>query len=246
MLREAELVRTFVELADALVDDFDVVEFLTVVADRCVEVLDVDAAGIMIASPEGHLQVVASSSEEMRLLELFELQVADGPCPECFHTGRSIVEQPLLADSMHWPHFGPRALAAGFRSVYALPMRHRAVIIGAVNLFCTSPAGVTTADLAAAQAFADIATIAILQHRSVAEAKAVNAQLTSALNSRVIIEQAKGMVAERAGLDMNLSFDRLRTYARNNNLRLAEVARLVVDEALDVSRAHPAPPARPR
>ena len=246
MLREAELVRTLVELADALVDDFDVVELLTVVADRCVEVLDVDAAGIMIASPEGQLQVVASSSEEMRLLELFELQVADGPCPECFRTGRSVIEQPLLADSARWPYFGPRALAAGFQSVYALPMRHRDLTIGAVNLFCAEPAGVITADLAAAQAFADIATIAILQHRSVVKAKAVNAQLTSALNSRVIIEQAKGMVAERAALDMNLSFERLRTYARNNNLRLAEVARLVVEEALDVSRADPAPPTRPR
>lgn len=236
MLREAELVRTFVEVADTLVADFDVVDLLTVVANRCVEVLDVAAAGLMVAGSDGDLRVVASSSETMRVLELFELQSAEGPCPECYRTGEAVVDHPLSLPNPRWPKFAPRAREAGFRSVYAFPMRLRANTIGAVNLFCADTTGLTAADVTAAQAFADIATIAILQHKAADEAQTINNQLTTALNSRVVIEQAKGIVAERASMPMDQAFTMLRSHARNHNLRLDDVARSVIDGTLEPDR----------
>ena len=232
MLREESLVRTFVQLTDTLVDDFDVVELLTVLADRCVDVLDVAAAGLMLANANGELRVVASSSEKMRLLELFELQAEDGPCPECYRTGVPVLHPRLSTDDLRWPRFAPRALAAGFLAVHAIPMRLRGQTIGALNLFRAEVGGLGEADVVAAQAFADVATIAILQQRAAAEAQAVNDQLNHALNSRVMIEQAKGMVAEGSGLDMEQSFRRLRGYARSHNLRLVDVAGSVIDGTL--------------
>lgn len=246
MSREAALVRTFVELADTLVDDFDVVELLTLLADRCVEVLDVAAAGLMVASPDGELRVVASSSDAMRVLELFELQAEEGPCPECYRTGKPIVNQQLTTIDERWPQFAPRALEAGFGSVHALPMRLRGQTIGALNLFRTGEGSLDEADVTAAQAFADVATIAILQQRAAAEAQAINEQLTLALNSRVVIEQAKGMVAERTGLSMELSFKQLRSHARNHNLRLADVARSVIDGSLAEAALDSLPPGTSR
>ena len=232
-MRESLLVQTFAELADTLVDDFDVVDLLTVLTDRSVELLDVAAAGLMLASAEGELRVLASSSDTMRLLELFELQAADGPCLECYNTGGPVIHERL--DDSRWPHFSPKALEAGFLSVVALPMRLRGQTIGALNLFRAEEGRLNAADVTAAQAFADVATIAILQHRAVAQAQAVNEQLTNALNSRVVIEQAKGMVAERTKLNMEQSFNRLRSHARNHNLRLVDVARNVIEGALPTS-----------
>ncbi len=239
MLRETALVQTFTELADTLVEDFDVVELLTMLADRCVEMLDVDAAGLMLASAEGELRVVASSSEAMRVLELFELQAEEGPCPECFATGVAVANLELSQTEGRWPRFAPRALAAGFGSVHALPMRLRGQTIGTLNLFCGRRGGLEPPDVVAAQAFADVATIAILQQRAVVEAQVVNEQLTHALNSRVLIEQAKGMVAERTDLAMDRSFDRLRGHARNHNLRLVDVARDVIAGTLPADSLDP-------
>src|SRR5688572_10349922 len=232
MSREQSIVRTFVELTDTLVDEFDVVELLTVLAARCVDVLDVAAAGLMLVNTDSELQVIASSSETMRLLELFELQAHEGPCTECFVTGDPIVHPRLTDSDLRWPQFSPRALDAGFHSVHALPMRLRGQTFGALNLFRTNEGSLIEADLITAQAFADVATIAILQNRAAAEAQAVNDQLNHALNSRVVIEQAKGMVAERDGLDMEQSFRRLRAYARSHNLRLVDVACSVIDGSL--------------
>lgn len=236
MLREAELARTFVEVADTLVADFDIVDLLTLVADRCVEILGASATGLMVAGSDGELRVVASSSENMRVLELFELQTEEGPCPECYRTGEAVVDHPLSVTNPRWPKFGPRAREAGFRSVYAFPMRLRSNVIGAVNLFCAGTTGLSAADVTAAQAFADIATIAILQHRAVTDAQTINNQLTTALNSRVVIEQAKGIVAEHAGVPMDQAFALLRSHARNRNLRLDDVARSVIDGTLELGR----------
>ena len=232
MSREALLARTFVELADTLVDDFDVVELLTRLADRCVDVLDVGAAGLMLAAPDGDLRVMASSSETMRLLELFELQSQEGPCLDCYRTGQPVVNQDLATVNGRWPRFAAQALAAGFHSVHALPLRLRGTVIGALNLFHIEPGEMRPADVDAAQALADVATIAILQHRAVHETQLVNEQLNWALNSRIVIEQAKGMIAERAGLNMQEAFSTLRTYARNHNLRLADVALDVINGTL--------------
>ena len=227
--REALLARTFVELADTLVDDFDVVELLTMLAHRCVEMLDVAAAGLMLVAPEGDLRVVASSSEEMRLVELFEIQSQEGPCPDCFRTGETSLHEDLAGEVKRWARFGPVALTAGFQSVQALPMRLRGVTIGALNLFRTEKGRVEEADIVAAQALADVATIAILQHRATVQADLVVDQLNHALNSRVLIEQAKGILAERSSLDMEGAFSWLRHHARSNNLRLVDLAQSIID-----------------
>src|SRR5437870_1472652 len=159
MARETLLAKTFVELADSLVADFDVVELLTVLAARCVDVLDVDAAGLMLLSPDGDLRVMASSSEAMRVLELFELQSQEGPCLDCYRTGQAVVNQDLTAVDGRWPRFDTEALAAGFRSVHALAMRLRGTVIGALNLFHVEPGEMRQVDVDAAQALADVATI---------------------------------------------------------------------------------------
>ena len=235
MPRETSLARTLVELADTLVDDFDVVDLLTRLADRCVDVLDVGAAGLMLAGPDGGLRVMASSSEAMRVLELFEIQAQEGPCLDSFRTGEPVSSHDLTAVGGRWPRFAPEAVTAGFHAVHAVPMRLRGTIIGALNLFHVEPSGMRDADLEAARAFADIATIAILQHRAARESQVLNDQLNHALNSRIVIEQAKGMVAEREGLDMEQSFAMLRNHARNHNLRLADVAGEVVGGTIPAS-----------
>ena len=253
MPREALLARTLVELADTLVDDFDVVELLTLLTDRCVEVLDVAAAGLMLAYPGGELRVMASSSDAMRLLELFELQAEEGPCPDCYRTGKPIVNHRLAASGGPWPRFEPRAVEAGFRSVHALPMRLRDVTIGALNLFRADEGALTDADVAAAQALADVATIGVLHHHSARDTQIVNEQLHHALNTRVVIEQAKGMVAERTGMDMHQAFAALRNHARSHNLRLVDLANDVIagtlaPHSLSVAAplTAPSPPSGPR
>jgi GAF domain-containing protein len=232
MPRESLLARTLVELADTLVADFDVIELLTLLTDGCIDVLDVSAAGIMLVAPVGDLRVMASSSEAMRVLELFELQSQEGPCLDSYHAGLPVLNQDLATANGRWPRFAAEALAAGFRSVHALPMRLRGTVIGVLNLFHSEPGHMRQADVTAAQAMADVATIAILHHRATLEAQVINEQLNHALNSRVVIEQAKGMLAERAGTDLEQAFLLLRNYARNHNLRLVDVAQDVIDGRL--------------
>lgn len=242
MQREMDMVRTFVELADTLVAEFDVVDLLTLLADRCVEMLEVDAAGLMLAGADGALRVMASSSEAMRVLELFELQTEEGPCLDCFRTGHPVAHADLTAADGTWPRFGREAVDAGFLSASALPMRLRGTVIGALNLFQAGTQPLTAADVQAAQGFADVATIAVLQHRAVSEAQLLNDQLQHALNSRVVIEQAKGVVAERMGLEMEQAFDVLRKHARSHQLRLVDLAGDVV--AGRVSASDLVPPSR--
>jgi GAF domain-containing protein len=245
--REGLLVKTLVELADNLVDDFDVIDVLTVLSDRCVTVLDVDTAGVMLASPAGDLQVVASSSDTMRSLELFELQTNEGPCVDCFQSGAPIVNVELAGARVQWPLFAPRAVADGFHSVHALPMHLRSTTVGALNLFRTARGSLGADDVLVAQALADVATIAIIQHQASVDAAVLNAQLGEALNSRIVIEQAKGRISEASGRDVNESFRRLRSHARNHNLRLTDLAREVVDGTMAVIRLDPLPrtPAAP-
>ena len=187
MPREAKLTRTFVELIDTLVDDFDLVEVLTVLAYRCVDVLDVGAAGVVMVAPEGDLRVMASSGEAIRVLEMFELQAEEGPCLDCYRTAQPVVNQDLAAANGRWPRFAAEALRVGFHAVHAIPMRLRGDVIGALNLFQWAPGQMRHADVDVAQALADVATIAILQYRAVHEVRALNQQLSNALNSRVVI-----------------------------------------------------------
>jgi GAF domain-containing protein len=230
--REATLTRTFVELADTLVADFDVTDLLTLVAERCVEILDVDAAGLMLADADGQLRLIASSSEAMRVLELFELEAQEGPCVDAFRTGTPAVNFDLESVKGRWPRFSAEAIAAGFHAADALPLRLRGVVVGALNMFRKRSGEMDEADVQVAQALADIATIALLQHRAALEAGVLNSQLQHALDSRVVIEQAKGMVAERMQLTMEQAFATLRGHARGRNLRLSDVARDVIAGAL--------------
>lgn len=237
--REALLAGTLVELADNLVDDFDVVELLTLLADRCVNLIDVAAVGLMLASTDGELRVLASSGETMRLLELFEIQAEEGPCIDCFRSGKPILNHRIDRADRRWPNFSPKAFEAGFRSVHAIPMRLRGQTIGALNMFHVEEGPMRPADVVAAQALADVATIAILQHRAAADAQALAEQLNRALNTRIVIEQAKGVVAESATVDMEQAFNRLRRHARNHNARLADVAYAVTTKSLPVSKLDP-------
>jgi GAF domain-containing protein len=244
MSREEDVVKSLVDMADTLVDDYDVVDMLTGVADRCVSLLGVSAAGVMLASPAGSLGLVASSSEAMRLLELFELQAQEGPCLDAFRTGEPVPHEDLEAEAGRWPLFSAAALQAGFQSALALPLRLRAVTLGALNLLRATREPMAEADVIVARAFADLAALSITQHRVSAEAQRLNEQLSAALTSRLVIEQAKGVISERAGIDLAEAFSRLRSYARSHNRRLTDVARAAVDGTLD-PRAW-APPPRPR
>ncbi len=235
MFEEADAMRSVAEMADTLLDDYDVVDVLTGLADRCVSVLGVSAAGVMLASPGGSLGLIASSSETMRLLELFELQAQEGPCLDAFRSGERVEHADLEAESGRWPSFSAAALGEGFQSVSALPLRFRDVTLGALNLFSVTQAPMAEADVIVARAFADLATLSVVQHhRASAGAQRVNEQLSAALTSRVVIEQAKGVVAERAGVDLGEAFSRLRAYARESNLRLTDVAEAAVAGTLDL------------
>lgn len=242
MTRESEVVRSLVDLADTLVDDYDIVDVLTGLADRCVNVLGVTAAGVMLASPSGDLRLVASSSEAMRVVELFELQAQEGPCLDAFRTGERVEHEHLRAGSRPWPRFSTVAIEAGFQSAFALPLRLRDMTIGALNVFRAEQTPMDEDDALVARAFADLATISVIQGQAAREAQRVNEQLTTALTSRIVIEQAKGVLFERAGIDMAEAFSLLRTYARNNNLHLTDVAQAAIDGTIDPQAWDPAPP----
>jgi GAF domain-containing protein len=229
---------TFVELTDTMVADFDIIDFLHVLTTRSVELLDVSAAGLLLADPRGELRVVAASSEAARLLELFQLQSDQGPCLDCFRSGRPVAATDLSADQ-RWPQFAAAAGQAGFSAVQALPMRLRDQVIGALNLFRVGAGPFDADSVHVGQALADVATISLLQERSTRRRDTLNEQLQTALNSRVIIEQAKGKLAERLGIDVDQAFALLRAQARNSNQRLSELARAFV-EGTQVLAASPA------
>jgi GAF domain-containing protein len=229
MSRETALTEAFVEAADTLVDDFDVIDFLHTLAERCVQLLDVDAAGLMLADPSGSLHASAASSENARLMELFELQADAGPCVDCYRSAAAVVNADLDANAERWPRFAEAARALGFVSVHALPLRLRERVIGALNLFCCGPAPLGPQDVRVGQALADVATIGILAQRSLEQADLVTTQLQTALNSRISIEQAKGVLAERQKINLDEAFAILRRHARDNNLRMSDLARDVAN-----------------
>ena len=230
---DAELLSdTFVSLADTMVADFDVIDFLHMHTDRSVTLLSVSAAGVMLADPRGELRVAAASSEAAGLVELFQIQNDQGPCLDCFRTGRPVTAADLAGtDQARWPRFAAAAARAGFAAVHALPMRLRDQVIGALNLFGTSAGRLDPADLRVGQGLADVATIGLLQERNVRRSETLAEQLQGALSSRVVIEQAKGKLAERLSPDMDRAFGLLRDYARNSNQRLTDIARNFVDGA---------------
>jgi transcriptional regulator with GAF, ATPase, and Fis domain len=228
-MSERLVAEAFVELADTLVDEFDVVDFLHLVTVRCAQVLGVSAAGVLLTDQRGALRVVAASTEQTRLLELLQLQIDEGPCPESFHTGQTVAVADLSTAMSRWPRFAAEARQVGFASVHALPMRLRTDVIGTLNLFGAEPCALDEETIRLAQAMADVATIGLLQARAIRHRETLAEQLQAALNSRIVIEQAKGVIAERRQLDMDQSFTLLRGAARTNNRRLSELARAVVE-----------------
>jgi len=225
------LAKTFVELADNLVADFDLIDFLRLLTDRCVGMLGASAAGVLLADRDGELRVMAASDEQVRLLELFQLQNDEGPCLDCFRTGAPVIVADLSGEADRWPRFVAAAHRSGFGAVQALPMRLRDEVVGALNLFRAAPGPFDPAGTLIAQALADVATISLLQQRSSHRSTILNEQLQTALNSRVLIEQAKGKLAERRGIDMEQAFTALRGYAHAHNRRLSDLARAFIDES---------------
>jgi len=232
--REAWLANTLVKLADTLIDEFDIVDFLSTLVERIAELLEAAEVGLVLVDPQGYLRVMAASTERMHLIDLFEIQASEGPCLDCYRTGEAIGSVDLEMAGDRWPAFTPMARESGFRVVHALPMRLRDQVIGAVNIFHSKPTTLGSGDLHLAQALVDVATIGLLHERAVRRGEDLAAQLQAALNSRVVIEQAKGAVAERAGVDQDTAFAWLRHYARERNLLLSTVARSVITRELPV------------
>ena len=223
----AALAEAFVGLADTLVDDYDVVDLMDRLATTCVELLDVSAAGILLEDLRGGLHLVASSSEQTRLLELFQLQDEEGPCLDCISLGSPVSSDDLTVDG-RWPRFSAAAADAGFTAVHAVPMRLRSDVIGGVNLFRSAGVPLGAMDQRIAQALADVATIGVLQQRSIHRAALLAEQLQTALDSRLTIEQAKGVLAQRGGIELEAAYRLLRQHARDGNHRLSPLAEQVV------------------
>lgn len=236
------LAQVFVELADTLVDDFDMLDFLNTLVERCVELLSVSAAGVVLADQEGGMAMAAASSEQARLVELLSVQTDEGPSLECIRTGQPVSSPDLATEGDRWPRFGPAAGAAGFHAAYAVPMRLRQTVIGSLNLLDTRPDGVDAASVLLGQALADVATIGLLQQRAIRDSAMLVDQLQTALNSRVVIEQAKGALFAHGGVSMEDAFAALRSYARSNKMRLIEVARSVAEGTARLDAILPAAP----
>jgi GAF domain-containing protein len=225
-----DVTATLIDLADTLVSDYDLVEYLERLLEYSTGALDTEAGGVMLSDLRAggaRLQLMACTDVRTRSLELFELQEREGPCMDSHRIGAPVIEEDLL-DSDRWPVFGRRAVEEGYRAVYAFPMRLRDTVIGALNLFRVEPGPIPADDVRLAQTYAHMATIGIMQQRAVAEAQELAAQLQVALHSRVVIEQAKGVLAERLSLEIDEAYLRIRSYSRNHNRRLREVAAAVV------------------
>jgi hypothetical protein len=230
--REPALLDAFVVLADTLVDEYDVIDLLHHLVDSCTELLATDTAGILLSDGRGQLQVAAYSTEAVRRLERFQLKVNQGPCLDCFHTGQVINAPQLTQTADRWPQFVPQAAREGFCAIHALPMRLRSETIGALDLFSFQPGPLPPGDLRVGQALADVATIGILHERALRRSEILTEQLQTALNNRIIIEQAVGMLAERTGLNFPDVFTQLRAYARRNRMRLSDLARRVIEGSM--------------
>ncbi len=234
MSDDQRLAQVFVELADTLVDEFDALDFLSTLADRSVELLNTEAAGVILSDLRGRLHVVASTSDRAQVLELFELQNDEGPCLDCFNSGRAVVNVATPEARVRWPRFSAAAAEVGFRSAHAIPLRLRDAVVGAVNLFSVGDSRLSDEDVALGQALADIATIGLLQERAVRESGLLAQQLQTALNSRILIEQAKGVLLASAGIAVDQAFELMRDYSRRTSQPVKTVARNVIDRILTV------------
>jgi GAF domain-containing protein len=233
--RETRLNAAFVKLADTLIDDYDIVELLHTLVEECTAIFDVQAGGLMLADADGELQLIASTSEKADLVEVMQLDAGHGPCVDCFATGKAVAIPDIANSGDRWPEFRTEALKQGFHSINATPLRLRGQTIGTLNLFSTRVGDMSDRDILAAQALSDVATIGILQERLIKERGVVADQLQRALDSRVLIEQAKGVLSEYASINVDDAFGVMRSYARSNNMRLHDVAEGVVGRAIVIA-----------
>lgn len=233
--RETKISAAFVKLADTLVANFDVIDLLHSLVEECTDILDTQAGGLLLLNPAGQLQLVASTSEEATFVEMFQLAAGDGPCMDCFRTGSPVTVGDLQVEG-RWPHFAREALTQGFRSVHATPLRLRGHTIGTMNLFSIHTGALNPEDIVIAQALADVATIGILQERSLRNTEVLSEQLQRALDSRVLLEQAKGVLATTMGTTMDDAFSIMRTYARARNLPLRQVADEVIARRIHLGK----------
>ncbi|MFI6517879.1 GAF and ANTAR domain-containing protein [Spirillospora sp. NPDC050679] len=238
---ERRVAETFVELADTLVAGFDVIDLLHTLAERCAELPGADAAGIMLADQRGTLALAAASDQQARLMELLQLQEQQGPCLDACYSGRQTTCADLAARPSRWPDFTATAQHY-FAAMHALPLRLRDQRLGAMGLFSTVPGGLETGALSIAQALADVAAIGIVHQQLLHQHPLITEQLQGTLNSRVLIEQAKGVLAARHGITPDQAFGRLRTHARSHGRRLTDLAADVLDGAVDITE----PTGRPR
>jgi GAF domain-containing protein len=232
--REHRINDAFVTVADTLIADYDVIDLLHTLVEVCASVLDVDGGGLLLADDSGDLQLAASTNEQADFVEIMQLAAGAGPCLDCFSTGVAVSVADIAAEGAQWPDFQAAAKKQGFAGVHATPLRLRGQTLGAMNLFRKQTGVLNAPDAAVAQALADVATIGILQERSIRETTIVTGQLQRALESRVLIEQAKGVLSAMGGMDVDEAFQSLRSYARRNNLTLSAVAEGVTSRTLDV------------
>lgn len=227
--REIEVLDAVVTLVDSLLDDFDVVDLLTGLTERCSELLDVTAAGFLLADPRGKLRLVAATSEAARELELFQLQAEEGPCVDCYHDGQPVSVEDLASAGARWPRFTAVAVEAGFASVHAVPMRAAGMVLGALGLFGDRPGRLNDADLLVARTLAHVACVAVLQEHAPTPAT-VGPPLQAALNRRVVVEQAKGFLRETMNVTVEEAFGLLRDYAHERGEHLSDVARTLMTD----------------
>ena len=233
--REEKLTLAFVKVADTLIADFDVIDLLHTLLLECTDILDVQAGGLMLADGSGDLQLMASTSESADFVEIMQLNAGSGPCVDCFASGEPVSVADIEQSGARWPEFRAAALQRGFSSVYAVPMRLRGRILGTMNLFGTSIGKLSDRDAAVAQALADVATIGILQERGIRETSVVADQLQRALGSRILVEQAKGVLSATTPLSLEEAFGAMREYARTHNLTLRAVAEGITGRTLDIT-----------
>lgn len=228
MIPADRVAQAFVDVADTLVDDFDLIDFLHRVTTHTAALVEARAVGLLLADHHGRLQLMAASDERAEMVELFQVQAVEGPCQDAYRTATPVVHSDLVQAGEQWPSFAPMAVDAGYRSVHAFPLRLRREALGALNLFSDTPGTLDPPDVRTVQALADVATIGLLQERAIRHGEQLTSQLQAALHSRVTIEQAKGALAQIHGESPDDAFDRLRAYARRHQLRLGDVAARVV------------------
>jgi GAF domain-containing protein len=225
------LAQIFVEVADTLIDEFDLIDFLQMLTVRVADLVDASAVGILLADHRGNLRFMAASDENAKVVEIFQIQTSGGPCLEAYRTAKPVINADLRSADPRWPRFAGRATEAGFYSVHAFPLRLRNQVIGALNVFGSHVGGgFDDGDVQVVQALADVAAISLLQERTISRGEALTEQLQGALNTRIVIEQAKGAIAQARQVSVDIAFGILRDFARSRNRRLTEVAHAVVSD----------------